>query len=150
MTISIRRAEALDIEWLLQELRAFADFALSKQDLMGDLAHAKAQMLGVIEHHLVLIAECATKGPVGFIAGLVTPHFFNPAIRTLTEIFWWVAKDMRNSRAGLLLLNAFTAWGKEHCTWISMTKESNSPVNERCLFDRGYRHFESSYVLEVC
>jgi hypothetical protein len=149
MTISIRRAIPLDIDWLLQELRAFADFAQTKFDLMGDADHAKDAMLAVIKDHLVFIAECAERGPVGFIAGWISGHPFNPKLRTLSEMFWWVREAFRSSRAGLLLLNAFTEWGLANCQWITMALEAHSPVNPKSLEKRGYRLFETSYLLEA-
>ena len=149
MALSVRRALLTDLDWLLAELRKFADFAATRFDLMGDAEHARKQMTHIIENHLVFVTEDKDHGLTGFIAGLVTDHFFNPAIRTLTEVFWWVKEEFRATRAALLLLNAFTDWGREHANWIVMALEAKSPVNERTLEKRGYHLHERSFLLEA-
>lgn len=148
MQIKIRRARDADIVWLLDQLKAFSVFHGTKLPVFGDVGHAHSFMLFLIAEHLVLIAEDTDVGPVGFIAGSVTTHLYNPAIKVLTESFWWVEEASRGSRAGLMLLNAFTDWGKENCNWTIMTLEHHSPVNEKSLLKRGYKPIERSYLLE--
>lgn len=76
-------------------------------------------------------------------------HPYNPAIRVLTETFWWVTPNARGSRAGLMLLDAFTAYGERNADWIVFTLEHHSPVNERTLTKRGFHLHERSYLREV-
>jgi hypothetical protein len=88
-------------------------------------------------------------GPVGFVSGMLAAHPYNPALTVLTEMFWWVAPEARGSRAGLLLLDAFLAYGERNADWIIFTLEHHSPVNERTLTKRGFHLHERSYLYEV-
>lgn len=106
-------------------------------------------MVGVIENHLIFVAESSEAGRLGLIAGLVVPHVFNPKIQVLQEILWWVSEEYRGSRAGLLLLNEFVDWGKRNVDWIMFTLEKHSPVSDRPLIKRGFRSMETAYLLEV-
>lgn len=149
MKISIRPAKSDDIVWLLEELEKFSNFYGTKLSLFGEISHAHGAMLNLIENHLVLIADKQSVGPVGFIAGVVSSHPFNPNIRVLAEYFWWVEEAYRGSRAGPMLLNEFTAWGEQHADWITFSLEHHSPVNDRSLSKRGYRLQEKSFLKEV-
>lgn len=51
---------------------------------------------------------------IGALGALVAPNIFNPEYKTLTEMFWYVLPEHRNTRAGLLLLNAFDKKGEEY------------------------------------
>jgi Acetyltransferase (GNAT) family len=148
--IEIRKATTNDIEWLLPQLEKFSKFFGSQISLFGDTENARIGILNQIENHLVLIAEDKDKGSLGFIAGYIVPHPFNADIVTLSETFWWVDEKHRGSRAGLMLLNAFTEWGNEHVDWITFTLEHHSPVNEKTLLKRGYKYTERTYIKEVC
>lgn len=103
----------------------------------------------MIDRHVVFIADSKDAKPIGFVGGYSIPHPFNPDIKLLSEMFWWVSEEHRGSRAGLMLLNAFTSYGKEHADWVTMAIEHNSPINERALTKRGYKLQERSYLLEV-
>jgi hypothetical protein len=149
MGIRVRGASPEDADWLLGQLKAFARFYGTKKSLFGNEAHARTSLLHKIHNHLVLIAEHDTLGPIGFISGYVLPHPFNPEIRLLSETFWWVDEDHRGGRAGLMLLNAFTEWGKANCDWITFALEHHSPVTEKALTRRGFSLQERSYLMEV-
>lgn len=153
--ITIRRAERLDLKWLLGQLRDFDVFFGAGRSLMPrDESHATALLQELIAQHVFYVAidggqnDVAGFG-VGFIAGHLAPHAFNPDIRTLTELFWWVEPASRHSRAGSLLLDAYVADGKRRADWVLMTLEHDSPVNDRVLLKRGFRPKERSYLLEV-
>lgn len=147
-TVSIRRADAGDIDWLVSQCRDFASFFDSRHNLFPDEALAREGLWAMISNHIVFIAQKAGI-PVGFVAGTLAPHMFNPAIRVLYEAFWWVTEEHRGSRAGLLLLNSFVAWGREHADWIIFTLENHSPVNDSVLLRRGFTLKERSYLMEV-
>lgn len=146
----VRRATTADIDWLLGELKQFADFlGTSKKLYSSDDEYSKKTLTGFIERHLLLVAEKPGVGLVGFIAGYVTPHLFNPDVKVLAECWWWVTPEHRKTRAGLMLLDAYTEWGKANCDWVTMCIETVTPLNERCLLKRGYRLHERSYILET-
>jgi len=146
--ISVRRAEQKDLDWLVSELQKFATFFDSVHS-MFDETHWRQGLSGMIESHLVLVAEKEGVGLIGLIAGFVCPHPFNPKIRVLSESFWWVTESHRQSRAGAMLLAEYMKWGEANCQWILMALEANSPVNEETLLKRGFRLKERAYLKEV-
>lgn len=153
MSILVRPATLDDIPWLMTQLREFDRFAGYKRSLMEDEAHARAGILGIIEKHVAFIAVEQNNRPdiypLGFIAGYKTPHPFNPNIRVLTELFWWVAIGYRHGRAGAMLLSAFMDYGEKNCDWIVMSLEHVSPVHPESLIRRGFNRKEESFLLEV-
>lgn len=149
MGIYTRRAKTTDIDWLIDQLKQFSRHYGTKKDLLGDEEHARAGLKNTIENHLLLIAEKPEFGPVGLIAGIVTPHLYNPKIKILAELFWWVEPRHRRSAAGLLLLEDFISWGKENSDWITFGVMTNTPVKEEALLERGFALTERSYLLEV-
>lgn len=145
---AIRPGRPDDVEWVLAQLREFAELFGTNTSLFGDTDHARNFVLEIIDKHVFLVAERDGK-LIGFIAGIVAPHVFNPSIRMLTELWWWVDKAARGSRAGLMLLNAFVEWGRKNADWINFTLERRSPVNERVLEERGFRMQERNFLMEV-
>lgn len=148
MKVEVRRATLVDIPWLLIQIEAFQDFAGFKRKLLVDKRHARGVLANMIANHVVLIAH---KGRTrqGFIAGFDAPHPFNPAIRVLSEAFWWVDKAFRGSRAGALLLREFEILGRAVADWIIFSLEHHSPVHEEHFVKRGFRLAERAYLLEV-
>ena len=147
--IKIRPATTDDLEWLTTQLKAFSLFYGTKNGLFSTDEYAHEGLKTFMEKHVLLIADKDFVGPIGFIAGLVTPHIYNPTIRVLTEAFWWVPEEHRRSRAGYLLLKAFVDYGRVNADWILFTLEEDSPVNEFALIDRGFKLKERSYLMEV-
>lgn len=143
--VTVRSADQSDIPWLLTQLRVFDEF--SEMDLMPDDDTAVDILLKLIELHPFFIAESDER--VGFIAGALHPHPYNPRVIQLTETFWWVDERYRGSRAGLLLLDAFDDFGDSHAHRVVMTREAKSPINERVLTKRGYVLTELSYLRRV-
>jgi RimJ/RimL family protein N-acetyltransferase len=149
MDVAVRPAQFDDINWLVRELGRFDQFFGGKRPLLEDEDYARGVLIQMIEKHFMLIAEREDAGPIGFIGGIVTPHLFNPNIRVLGELFWWVQPEYRGTRAGLMLLNEFTAWGKANVDWLTIALEDHSPVSDRSILKRGFKPKEKSYLLEV-
>ncbi len=148
-TPTIRLATVDDIPWLIQELRKFSEFFGTRKSLFPtDDNEASYLLERLVESQPFVIAENGV-GPMGFMAGALEPHLFNAEIMTLTELFWWVTPEHRQSRAGAILFNWFIDLGNKHADWIVMTLEADSPVNPRTLGRRGFRLHERSYLLEV-
>jgi hypothetical protein len=148
VSITVRKAEQEDTPWLLDQLQQFDKFFGSRRSLFPDLEYAQATLAGLIAEHPFFVAVDA-RGPVGFIAGVLMPHFLNPSIKLLSELFWWVAEEARGSRAGALLLAAFTQHGRQYADQIVMTLEVDSPIDPASLINRGFRLKEVNYLLEV-
>lgn len=153
MSITVRPAESSDIPWLIEQLRQFAQFFGTKKSLFGNTSHAEATLQRLIESQPFFVADRGDAGEnterLGFIAGSLFPHPWNPDIRMLTETFWWVAPAARGTKAGLFLLDRFLDVGHEHADWIHFTLEAQSPVNPRTLERRGFALHERAYLLEV-
>lgn len=159
----MREATPDDLDWLIQELRAFSGFYTSKLSLFpADESGPRAKMLDLINGQFVRIAEIRNRAEpgavtqgwldgirVGFIVGMLGTHFFNPEIRTFTEVFWWVTPEHRGTSAGARLFAEFVEFGKLVADWIVFGLEHNSPVKDETLLSRGFRHQERSFVLEV-
>jgi RimJ/RimL family protein N-acetyltransferase len=149
--VSVRVAMPADVPWLMEQLRAFDRFFGAARPLYpGDeqarrfLDHA----VGDWGAFLFLVAE-HDRAPVGFIAGAFHQHLFNPRIRQLTELFWWVAVEYRGTTAGARLLQRYVELGRSRADWIVMSLEAKSPVNPRALERLGFQPYETSYLLEV-
>ena len=155
----IRPAQPSDVRWLLPQLQRFSVFFGAKHSLFPDYPTAEAIVSDLLASQPFWVAEHTTPDPlgltdsataiVGFIGGTIGPHPFNPAITVMQELFWWVDEAHRGTKAGALLLEAFTDYGRAHADWVIMTLEHESPVNERTLTKRGYRPKERSFLLEV-
>ena len=152
LMVEIRRATVDDIDWLLSELKEFAKFFGTGISFYGDEMYSRQALENVLNDHVAFIAQHTEHGPIGFVVGLVTQHIFNPQVRVLTELFWWVTEKHRKSRAGLLLLEVFIKWGREHADLITIALEHQSPINENALIKRGFHLHERSYILttKVC
>lgn len=118
MEIQIRQATAKDLPWIVQELQLFARQYDSKLNLFGNSDYVYQGLLETLQKHLLLVAERDEK-LLGFISGIVTPHLYNPNIRWLAELFWWVAEDARGTAAASLLMDEFIAWGKSNVDMIT-------------------------------
>lgn len=157
--IKVRQATLEDLTWLLEQSRAFDSFYGTAYPIFpADYDAAAKVMTSIIETQVVLIAEKyypvapgdhRVTQPVGFIAGALGPHPYNPELTVLSEQFWWVVPEHRGGFAGAKLLLEFMDFGRMHAKWIVMTLESKSPVDAESLERRGFREFERSYLLEI-
>jgi hypothetical protein len=145
--MKIRSAGLSDLDWLMDECVAFSKTYDSKYSLVGNMEYALKFMKNLVQSHLVLISE-VNDVPTGFIAGMVQPHHFNPEIMMLSELLWWVKVEHRGGLSGAALLDAFIAWGKEHCDWITFTIEKTTPISDAPLLKRGFRLTEKAYLME--
>lgn len=145
----LRSAQPEDVPWLWAQLVDFSHHYPARRSLLpADRDAAERKLVGLIMEHVVLLA-IKDERPVGFIAGTLAPHWFNPAIQVLSELFWWVPERCRGTRAGALLFNAFVQEGLARADWVVMTLESNSPVRHETLTKRGFRATETNFLLEV-
>ena len=145
----IRRADQADVPWLCEQLRAFAADYPTRRSIWPTDALAEVLVGTLVETQFVAVA-CDGAQPIGLIAGCVGPHALNPDLTIATELAWWVIPPARNTRAGLLLLDAFDTWATEsNAHLVNMTLEVGSPVSDRCLTRRGYALAERQYLREL-
>jgi hypothetical protein len=146
--ISVTWATSDDLPWLLEQTKAFSDCYASQIPLYPGDDHARQLLRTLMSHHVMFVAR-QDGTPIGFIAGMLVGHPMNPTITVLSELLWWVAPDHRGSRAGALLLDAYTNYGKSHAQWVTCSLEAHTKVNPKSLEKRGYRLNEYSFFLEV-
>ena len=161
--IEVRRGELSDIPWLCQELEKFSKFFGSTIPLYDD-EHVREQLpkwlsggavfLVAVEAVTVRdpygVGDLECQRPVGFIGGLLLPHFMNPKIIQLAETFWWVQEEFRTTSAGARLFNAFCQEAKVlGVDWLTLSLEEHSPIKEESLTKRGFRRTERAYLLEM-
>jgi len=147
-SISIRRAEASDVAWILAQLKSFAQFIETRYSLYGDEAYSKKGLQLLIDEHVFLIAEKDSL-PIGFVSGYFTPHLFNPKIKILCELFFWVVPSRRGCRAGSMLMDAYISEGMRKAQWITFSLNRFTKVNERSLLRRGFAHHETTFLKEI-
>lgn len=148
MSILTRKATTDDIPWLMVELEKFAKFFGTHLSLF-DPVTAPGILTNIIENHVFIMAQKQDGERLGFIAGLLSPHFFNPEIMQLTEAFWWVPEEFRGTGAGHVLFTEFVKVGVVEADWINFTLEHHSPVKDEFLLKRGFKPQERSFILEV-
>lgn len=145
--IKVRPALKSDAGWIFAMCEDFARFYDSKISLAGNPEHGRRFLDQLISQHVVLVAVNEQE-PMGFIAGLMTAHHFNPDIIQLAELLWWVPEEHRNTRAGAMLFSEFLKVGEEYCQWVTFTLETKSPVKDSFLLKRGFKLTERAYLKE--
>lgn len=83
--------------------------------------------------------------PVGALGALLLPNLYNPKIMNLTEVFWYVLPEHRNTRAGLMLLNAFIDCADKLADESTLSLLSTSQVNNETLGRKGYQMAEIGF-----
>lgn len=150
--IEIRPASEGDLDWLVGELREFDRFYQTKKRLFGDEKIVREKVLEIIAGHICLIAERSGDGGaqrIGFIAGLLCPHFYNPDIRVLSQLFWWVLPGERKTLAASMLMDEFLRIGRPHADWITFNMSPWTPVKPTSFVRRGFTISDQVYLLEV-
>lgn len=139
-----------DIPLICVQLARFAQLYSRKYPPYKDLETSEKILQNIIENHLFYVAvKDDTHELVGFIAGFVCDHIYNPDIKVLTEAFWWTDEKHRRSGIGMQLLEAFEGWGKKNVDWIFMTIEEETPLDEKIFLDRGFKRKEINYIMEI-
>lgn len=147
---NIRQAMLADIDELCSQLKEFSEDYSTDFPPYKDQETSSKILKNLIENHLFYVASTDdTCEMVGFIAGFVCDHIYNPDIKTLAEAFWWVNKEHRRSGVGIELLETFEHWGKKNVDLIYMTIEEDTPLDERIFLNRGFKKKETAFVMEV-
>ncbi len=85
--------------------------------------------------------------PIGMLVGACAEPVFSSA-RIATELGWWIEEEFRNTRAALLIYEAYEDWAKRvGCTHVqSAYLPGISPALDKFYKKRGYTQVESSYL----
>ena len=146
--IEIRAANESDLDWLVGEMREFDRLYKTKKRLFSDENYVRAKMLEVVKEHVCLVAEEGSER-IGLIAGLLTPHFYNPRIGVLSELFWGVNLKYRRTMAASMLMDVLVSIGKEHADWITFNVARFCPVRKESFVRRGFEVSDQVYLMEV-
>ena len=147
MILGIRPATPQDVDWLMSRLERLSLFGLTKKKLFDDSDYTRAGLLNLIDRHVVFLAERDGQ-VVGFIGGYFVLHPFNPTVKMLSELFWWVDEEHRGCGAGAKLALAFVDHGKAHADWTVFGLSSNTPVKEASILKMGFHLHERCYLME--
>ena len=82
--------------------------------------------------------------PVGALGSILTGNIYNPEYKVLAELFWYVLPEFRNTRAGLMLLNAFDKKAEEIADESTLSLLGSSKVNS--LEKRGFELVELGFT----
>lgn len=146
--ITIRNANDKDTEWIIHELRDFSKEFGTKLEPMGNDDYIAKLIKEFTDNHIFLVADGESVGLMGFIAGLVTPHIFNPNIMTICPAVWWVSKCYRNSRAGSMLLKKYIEIGKQKADWVILSYSRSCPIKDSTVKKLGFIETEKSFLME--
>lgn len=136
----VSKASEDDKEWVLKQCEAF----LRTADV--NVPFNKAHLLVLWNTPQIQVLVVKHKGiRKGLGVYSTTGHPFNPDVSTFTELVWWVPEEHRNSRAGLILLDVMDTIATKHDLALFSVLH-NSPVAERALTKRGYKHKETAFV----
>lgn len=85
---------------------------------------------------------------IGALGAILTTNPYNPDIKSLAEMFWWVDPDYRDGRAGFLLMDAYDKKASEIADEATMCLLTTSPVNSASLAKRGWKLGEYAFRKE--
>jgi RimJ/RimL family protein N-acetyltransferase len=150
----VRRADLTDIPWLLEQLRAFDTFFASRHRLFPTEPIARAFLEALIadDDQPFFIAQNDVR--TGFIGGTIGPHYLNPDLIVLTELFWWVSPAHRGGSVGGRLLIEFEEFARRRgahliCMTLEQRTIDEGLIDPRSLLSRGYVEKERAYLLEL-
>lgn len=139
MKVFVRPANNYDKPWLRQQLSTFKEMPSS---------HCAVFVDKLVDKYICFVAESEKSGLVGVIAGILTPHIYNPEKRLLAEMFFWVEEEYKKS-AGAMLLEEFLEIGDNQSAQVQISMEKHCPLDEKFLLKSGFKLRESIYVLGV-
>jgi GNAT superfamily N-acetyltransferase len=150
---NLRRATLEDIPTIcrmvrdLHEQSNFSQYAYDEERVLTTVTALTKLNVG---QGVMLLAEVGGE-PAGVLSATKTysPTSLEPLAM---EIFWWVDPAHRNSRAGLLLIEAFEYWGRkiDASALVIGLHENKYADRLRRLYNRkGYTLQESQYIKEI-
>lgn len=151
--MKIRPANKFDLNNVLDMLRSFRN--ATPIDLMRECDNE--EYVNKLFHHIILgggIALIAENNniPVGIIIGIKDQNIWDPDIKILRELVYWVEPTARGTSAGYKLLLQYNKLAKElvdekKINMYTMTKMVNSPDLDFTRF--GYKKTEEVWVAGV-
>lgn len=147
----VRQALHSEIPDLIGMAYYFAEKFGRKWSIMPVEHHAKKVLSDMIDHHVLLVSPCGD-GLAGAIGGRFHPHLFNPDVSCLTQLFWWVRPEFKNTSVGARLLDAYETVGEGHKNGVRqmiMGQRIDSPIRDLTWERRGYTLTETAWLKEL-
>jgi len=139
MSWHVRSATTDDAQWLVESTGRMAREPLWHTDarlLPEDPNYCGVLWLDAIAHHLVLVVEREGER-CGMLLGYLQPHPFNGRPSACTGL-WYVAPEQRHTRAGLLLLQAYTDWCRANVDYFVFTMHQPGNAGHDTMRRLGY------------
>jgi len=146
----IRQANKFDLPYIMKMLKHFSE--QTPIDIMRSCY--KEEYLNKLYHHIILgggvaiVAE--SDQPMGMIMGIKDSNVWDPELKVLRELVYWVEPEYRNTTAGYRLLVEYNKVAKQllddnQIKLFTMTKMVNSPDLDFGRF--GYKKTEEVWVV---
>jgi N-acetylglutamate synthase-like GNAT family acetyltransferase len=150
--MKVRLANKFDLPVVLDMLRNFRNY--TPIDMMRECNNE--EYINKLFHHVILgggvalIAE--DKNAAGMIIGVKDQNVWDPEIKVLRELVYWVEPEYRGTTAGYKLLLKYNKLAQElvdtqKINMYTMTKMVNSPDLDFTKF--GYKKTEEVWVAGV-
>lgn len=148
--MNIRLANKFDLPYICDMLRNFRNE--TPIDIMRDCDNE--DYINKLYHHIILggglalIAE--TEKPIGMIIGIKDHNIWDPELKVLRELVYWVEPEHRGTTAGYRLIKEYNKHAQQliddgKIKLFTMTKMINSPDLDFSRF--GYKKTEEVWVM---
>ena len=148
----VREANKFDLPYILDMLRNFRE--ATPIEMMRECDNE--EYINKIFHHIILGGGVALvaedQQPEGMIIGIKDQSIWDPDIKILRELVYWVEPDARGSSAGYRLIKEYNKRAEQmrqddQIAMYTMTKMVNSPDLDFSRF--GYQKTEEVWVAGV-
>lgn len=148
MTMRVETLTEKDLEWFVEVAAVNMLIEEVKRPELVNIDNMYGLALKGIQDGTGFVVK-SNEECVGALGALLLPNLFNPNITTLAEIFWYVLPEYRNTRAGALLLAAFSNKAEEVADEATLSLLGSSEVNIRTLEKRGFLLGEFAFRKKV-
>lgn len=146
MKIRIRVAVPQDLDWIHSAIREMATEQEYFRPLYDEVESRKC-VEGLILEGISIVAEDEKKGPLGFILGTITPHLYNPKLKLLSHLQWWVHPAHRKGIVTHMLFTTFVDIGYKHADVVTLSLRDDVPIKEESLKRYGFMRHDKCYFL---
>jgi predicted N-acetyltransferase YhbS len=149
----IRPAELNDREEIWAMLREYREASPLRAHNTVDETNAKSLVEAIIQHNRGLILLSSKDGVItGMIMAIYTFNLWDPNIRYMAELAYWVRPEHRGSSDGYRLLKQYISVGdllmsQKEIQYYTISKMVNSPDLK---YDRfGFEKLEETWICQA-
>ncbi len=147
----IRKATQADIESIMKLIFAFYQESLCSYDFAFESETVKQTIKQIVSSNIAFVSEESEKIS-GVIAGVIHSSIFDYSQTVAYELVWFVSKQFRRGRAGMMLLKTF----EKHCKLMGASKivmkhmENLNASDMSQLYERKkYKLMELEYIKDI-